>query len=127
MKNVSLLAFIALVVITLVNNNVSGQTSAPGEAYFLGKWDLMVRGLPQGDSKMFLNLEKTEGNVIGKIGDPAVAEATMDLSNIQISDSTLTATFYAQGYDVTISLTKKDNQRLTGNMMGMFDIEGTKQ
>jgi hypothetical protein len=61
------------------------------------------------------------------LADSAKTAPALDLANIEVADSTFKATFSAQGMDISLMLKIKDDKNVTGNMMDMFDIKGTKE
>jgi hypothetical protein len=87
----------------------------------------MIYGLPDGDTKMTINIEKKDDKLIGNLADSAKTVPPLDLANIEVADSTFKATFSAQGMDISLMLKIKDDKNVTGNMMDMFDIKGTKE
>jgi hypothetical protein len=107
--------------------SINAQATNTGEKYFIGKWNLMVYGLPDGDTKMTINIEKKDDKLIGNLADSAKTVPPLDLANIVVADSTFKATFSAQGMDISLMLKIKDDKNITGSMMDMFDIKGTKE
>jgi hypothetical protein len=97
----------------------------PGADYFSGKWDMLVKGLPNGDTRMFVILDKKDTTLTGVLQDSVGAE-TAKFSKVELKDGELTVYFTAQGYDVYMTMDKKDEDHVTGSMMSMFDAEGTR-
>jgi hypothetical protein len=93
-----------------------------GMDYFVGKWNVLLKGLPQGDTKMILNLEKKDTALSGNVLDTTGTEISK-LSKVESTDTSVTVYFTAQGYDVNLVLNKKDNDHVTGSLMNMFDAE----
>jgi len=91
--------------------------------YFAGKWDMLVRGLPDGDTKMFIVLDKKDSTLAGVIQDSVGTEISK-FSKVELKENGITVYFTAQGYDVYMTMDKKDEEHVTGSMMGMFDAEG---
>lgn len=116
-----LLAFIAS------TGSVSAQNKITGEKYFIGKWNVMVYGVPNGDTKMVINIDKKDDKLTGNMADTTGTNPPVELENIVIADSTFKATFSAQGMDISLMLKIKDDKNITGNMMDMFDIKGRKE
>ena len=117
-----------IIIAFIVNTgSINAQVKNTGEKYFIGKWNLMVYGLPDGDTKMTINIEKKDDKLIGNLADSAKTVPPLDLANIEVADSTFKATFSAQGMDISLLLKIKDDKNVTGNMMDMFDIKGTKE
>jgi hypothetical protein len=120
MKKLSVLS--AALVFLLLSLHINAQTKT-GADYFAGKWNVLVKGLPQGDAKMFVLLNKTDSTTTGAIQDSTGTEISK-FSKVELTDSSVTIYFTAQGYDVTLLMTKKDDDHITGSMMNMFDAEG---
>ncbi len=106
----------------LLSMGVNAQTQT-GADYFAGKWNVKLKGLPDGDVTMIYNFEKKDNTLTGFIADTAGNEISK-ISNMDITDNAITVYFNTQGYDVNLTLTKKDDDHVTGNLMGMFDAEG---
>lgn len=39
-------------------DSINAQSIKTGEKYFIGKWNVMVYGVPDGDTKMIINIGK---------------------------------------------------------------------
>ena len=94
-----------------------------GADYFIGKWSVLVKGLPQGDTKMIFILDKNAEKITGVVQDSTGKEIAK-LTNSELKEDELTLYFSAQGYDVNLNMKKKDDDHTTGSLMGMFDAEG---
>jgi hypothetical protein len=99
--------------------------SDKGSDYFAGKWNILVKGLPNGDTKMMVVLDKKDTTLTGTILD-SVGTETAKFSKVELKENEVTLYFTAQGYDVYLTMDKKDEDHVTGSMMGMFDAEGTR-
>ena len=87
---------------------MNAQAKNTGENYFIGKWNVMIYGVPDGDTKMVINIEKKDDKLTGNMADPAKTDPPLELANIEVADSTFKATFNAQGMDISLML---KNQR----------------
>lgn len=94
-----------------------------GADYFAGKWNVLVKALPQGDTKMVFTLEKKDASMTGAVQDSTGTEIAK-LDKVELADTTVTVYFTAQGYDVNLVMNKKGDDHVTGSLMGMFDAEG---
>jgi hypothetical protein len=127
MKRISIIFTMSMLSFVLNIGSVNAQAIKTGEKYFIGKWNVMVYGLPDGDTKMVINIEKKDDKLTGTMADPAKSDPPLEFANIEVADSTFKATFSAQGMDIALMLKIKDDKNVTGNMMDMFDIKGTKE
>ena len=97
--------------------------SKTGADYFEGKWNILAKGTPGGDSKMIFVLENRNDSIVGVVQDSTGTEIAK-ISSAELKDTAITVYFTAQGYDVNILMTKKDDDHTTGSLMSMFDAEG---
>ena|ERR1044071_5364132 len=120
MKKLSLL--FAGLFFLLLSINVHAQ-SKTGADYFAGKWSVLVKGTPNGDSKMLFVLERKDSALTGVMQDSTGREVSK-LDKVELNGDKATLYFNASGYDVNLEMSKKDDDHVTGSLMGMFDAEG---
>jgi hypothetical protein len=120
MKKLS--SFFAGLFLLILSVNANAQTQAPAD-FFSGKWSVLVEGLPQGDTKMMVNLERKEGKLTGAILDSTQKEISK-FSKVEEKENEVTVYFTAQGYDVYLKLEKNGDDKVKGNMMDMFEAKG---
>jgi hypothetical protein len=117
-------AFISAFIIFFLSTGAMAQAQT-GADYFAGKWNMLVKGLPSGDTKMLVILDKKDTTMTGVIQDSVGTEISK-FSKVELKANEVTVYFTAQGYDVYLLMTKKDDDHVTGSMMGMFDAEGVR-
>jgi hypothetical protein len=120
MKKLSLL--FAGLFFLLLSINVHAQ-STTGADYFAGKWSVLVKGTPNGDARMFFVLDKKDSTLTGTVQDSTGKEMSK-IDKVDLSGDKATVYFSTQGYDVNLEMNKKDDDHVTGSLMGMFDAEG---
>jgi hypothetical protein len=130
MRTMKKIALLVIILITSIQLNAQSTTpvsvNSPEEIYFIGKWELMVFGLPEGDTKMLFVVEKnSEGKLSGYFTDDKGAGKD-PVTKIVINKNKITVNFVGGGYDCYMYLDKKDDKNVTGSMMDMFDITGVK-
>ena len=108
----------------LISTGAHGQSKI-GADYFAGKWSVLVKGVPNGDTKIFVVLGKKDSTVTGVIQDSTGLEISK-IDNVELKDSTLAVFFKTQGYDVSLVMNKKDDDHVTGSLMAMFEAEGVR-
>ena len=97
--------------------------SKPGADYFKGKWSVLLKGTPNGDSKMVFILENRNDSITGVVQDTTGVEIAK-ITSAALKDNEVTLYFTTQGYDLNLLLTKKDEDHATGSLMSMFEAEG---
>ena len=100
-----------------------GRTNQNRCGLFADKWNVLVKGTPNGDSKMVILLDKKDTTLAGVVQDTTGKEIAK-IDKVDLSGDKATIYFNTQGYDVNLEMTKKDDDHFTGSMMGMFDAEG---
>jgi hypothetical protein len=106
----------------LLSVQSNGQ-SKTGVAYFAGKWSMVIKGTPDGDAKMIFILENKTDSLAGVVQDSTGTEISK-ISKIELTGSSATVYFTAQGYDVNVVMNKKDDDHVAGSLLGMFDTVG---
>lgn len=106
----------------LFSFSVKAQSKTSAE-YFAGKWSVLVKNTPNGDSKMGFVLNKKDSLLTGIVQDSTGKEIAK-IDKIDVTGDKATIYFNTQGYDVNLEMTKKDDDHTTGSLMGMFDAEG---
>jgi len=120
MKKLNVLLAGLLFVILSFHGNAQTQ---PANDYYVGKWNVVVEGTPQGDGKMTILLERKDGKLGGTILPKEGADSTK-ITKLEEKEKGITLYFTANGYNVNLTLEKKDDDHVTGNLMDMFDAKG---
>ncbi|PZX54986.1 hypothetical protein [Algoriphagus chordae] len=111
--------------VLLVTMSFAFALNNPDEKYFEGKWNVLVKGTPNGDATIPVRFETVDGKITGYFMEEGVVEEKK-MSSVIIKGDVINTAFYISGYDVTLSLTKVDADKAKGDLMGMFDAEGTR-
>ena len=92
------------------------QDNAPD--FFLGKWNVTVIGTPNGDAKFVLQVENKEGALTAAIlGEDGKSQK---VDRVETKPNAITVYWFAEGYDVNLTLTKKEDGKVEGDLMSMF-------
>ena len=102
--------------------SANAQTKT-GADFFAGKWKVLITGTPYGDLKRIYVLEKNENTLTGTVQDSTGKEITK-CSKVEVKDYEVTLYYQAMGNDVSITLIRKDDDHVTGSVLGMFDAKG---
>jgi len=97
--------------------------SKTGADFFAGKWNALVSGTPYGDLKRIYVLEKKDNGLSGTVLDSTGKEVAK-CSRVEVKDNEVTLYYSAMGNDVSVVLTKKDEDHVTGSALGTFDVKG---
>jgi hypothetical protein len=114
------IAFITGLCCLLLSFCASAQDKT-GADYFEGKWNMLLKGTPNGDAKLTFIFEKKDSLLTGTVLDSTGKEVTK-FDKIELEATKATVYFNIQGYDVNIAMDKKDDDHIAGSLMGMFDV-----
>jgi len=121
MKKLSVLVAGVLCIVLSFSARAQSKTGAD---FFAGKWNVLVTGTPYGALKRVYILEKKDNGLTGIVLDGATGKEISKCSKIDIQDDNITLYYQSMGNDVSIVLTKKDDDHVTGKAMGSFDAKG---
>ncbi|WP_428666089.1 hypothetical protein [Runella sp.] len=113
----------------LTNTTLFAQTQ---QNYFIGKWDMSVKDLPQGDGHHPLLFEMAKDasgkkEMVGYLEKTAETEQ-IKLSSLELEGDKLTFIIEGQGHEVQVVLTKKDDNTATGTFYnGRFEVVATRK
>jgi hypothetical protein len=117
--------FFAGVFFLLLSVCANAQTKT-GADFFVGQWNVLAIESPNGDIKMIVNLARKEGKLTGKINIQKEQTEVSEIESVDENKDSITIYFSGSGYPVSLFLKKKDDDHLTGNVMGMFDAESVR-
>lgn len=109
--------------VLLVTMSFAFALASPDEKYFEGKWHVLVKGTPNGDATIPVRFETVDGKTTGYFTEEGATEEKK-MSSAIVAGDVINTSFNISGYDVTLSLTKVDDDNTKGDLMGMFDAEG---
>ena len=84
---------------------------------------MLVEGLPQGDPRMIVSLQRKDGKLEGAIMDSTQKE-TAKITKVEETEKSVTVYFTANEHDVYLEMNKQDDDNVTASLMGMFDAKG---
>lgn len=119
-KILTLVAAVAALLLT----GISASAQTPQEKNFLGKWDLTISGMPDGDMKVPFTVSYADKALKGSIVAPD--GATVGFDTISVDEDVLLAEFEADGFVVSLELSLEEDGTLSGYMMNAFSVKGKK-
>lgn len=110
-------------ILFLILIGTSTYSFAQSSDYFLGSWNVLIQGTPQGDLNVILSIERTEGKLIGKLSQEGSEEGTT-ITNIKEEESGITLYFFAEGYDLFLNLKASEEDKVSGTLVDQFPVSG---
>lgn len=111
-------------VFALMIISVSAKAQAKTD-FFVGKWDILIKGTPQGDVTMKVAFEQKDGKLTGTMVNPETSKEE-PFTKLETTEKGVTVYFTAMGYDVDMSLEKQDDDHVIGMVMNMLDVTGVR-
>ena len=111
--------------LVLVLSYSSNAQSTTGADYFSGKWNVLLKGIPGGDRKLHVVLDKKDSTINGVVQD-TVGNEIAKITKTELKETELTIYFHAEGHDVSLLMIKKDEDSITGSLLAMFEAEGVR-
>ena len=121
MKKISFLITGLIFLLLSITTHAQSKT---GVDYFAGKWNVLITGTPYGDLKRVYVLEKKDNDLSGTVTDGTTGKEISKCSKIDVKDNEITLYYQSMGNDVSIVLTKKDDDHITGKAVGAYDATG---
>jgi hypothetical protein len=104
----------------------TAQAKSDSTTFYAGKWDVLIKGTPNGDVVLPMTFAVAEGVWSATFTDPESKEEKKATS-MEVKNGELNMAFSVAGYDVTMLLAKKDDDHANGKLMDMFDCEATRK
>jgi phosphoribosyl-dephospho-CoA transferase len=119
MKKVSVILF------ALIFGLATAGFSQTSPGFFEGKWSVLIKGTPEGDAAMPMRFEAKEGKLKGYFTAKG-AQTETEMTLVEAKGDELSMAFTVSGYDVSLVITKKDDDHAIGKLMDMFDVEASR-
>lgn len=120
MKKLISLALGSFLLFLSFTSNAQPKTAAD---FFAGKWKVSIPGTPYGDLVRIYVLEKKDTGLSGIVQDSTGKEITK-CSKVEVKDNEVTLYYSAMGNDISITLIKKDDDHVTGSVLGTLAATG---
>jgi hypothetical protein len=108
MRKLSLM-LAGLLAFVFIATNAKAQ-SAPA-TYFAGKWDILIKGTPNGDVHMFFTIAEKDGAFTGTMENPETKKEE-PVTKVEKNEKGIAIFFTTQGYDVNITMEKRTTTTL---------------
>lgn len=110
--------------ITLLFLGVFAGVMALDNEKLLGTWDVTIQETPQGNVNVHLIIEKADGKMKAKF-KPAGSEKETNVT-VTEQENGITLYFFAEGYDLHMTVKPDGNDGVTGYLVDQFPVKGTR-
>ncbi len=91
--------------------------------YFVGEWEVTVQDTPNGTVKVLLSMERVDGKLKGKFVD-AISNRETPITQINEQEQSITLYFFAEGYDLYLTLKPDGEDKVSGTLADSFLVSG---
>ena len=102
------------------------EEAVSAEDYYLGSWDVLVVGTPNGDVTIPMRFEAEEGEIKGYSTNPEDGSEIV-MSDVKVENGIISASFTMMGYDLNFYLKEEDANQAKGSLMEMFSMTATRK
>ena len=89
--------------------------------YFVGKWLVKIQDLPVDIEEMTVDVTRVDGKL--KVNLSADGQQ-IEVQQVNEKETSITFYFNGNGFDVDMTLVKKSQNEVTGDMLSQFDLTG---
>lgn len=89
----------------------------------IGTWDIMVEDTPQGNVNVHLIIERVDGKLKAKF-KPVGSNQETSISNISEQENGITLYFFAEGYDLYMTVRPASDDTVSGYLVDQFPVKG---
>ena len=89
--------------------------------YFVGKWLVKIQDLPVDIEEMMVDVARVDGKL--KVNLSADGQQ-IEVQQVNEKETSITFYFNGNGFDVDMTLVKKSQNEVTGDMLSQFDLTG---
>ncbi|PSL04356.1 hypothetical protein [Cecembia rubra] len=98
-------------------------TQAQSNDSLIGTWDIVVEDTPQGNVNVHLTIERIDGKLKAKFKQAGSNQET-SISNISEQDNGITMYFFAEGYDLYMTVRPAEEDTVSGYLVDQFPVKG---
>ncbi|HMP30826.1 MAG TPA: carbohydrate-binding protein, partial [Saprospiraceae bacterium] len=92
-------------------------------SFFVGKWNTTMKGTPNGDVKVVMTIANEGDQLTGSLTNNDGPDQPLPIDRLEkVDENTINIFFEVNGMKLNMNLIKKDENNLSGKLMGMLDV-----
>jgi hypothetical protein len=103
---------------------VNNHALAKGKNFFDGKWSVVIKATPLGDSKLTLILSSKSGKLQGYVIDKDGGQS--EIEKVEVKGQKIIIYFTFNHFNVDLSMQKIDENHFVGKLKDRYDSEGVR-
>ena len=118
MKKIALFCMMCML---MAASTFTAHAQEESKDYFVGKWLVKIQDLPVDIEEMTVDIARVDGKL--KVNLSADGQQ-IEVQQVNEKETSITFYFNGNGFDVDMTLVKKSQNEVTGDMLSQFDLTG---
>ena len=115
------IVFFCMMCMLMAASTFTAQAQEESKDYFVGKWLVKIQDLPVDIEEMTVDIARVDGKL--KVNLSADGQQ-IEVQQVNEKETSITFYFNGNGFDVDMTLVKKSQNEVTGDMLSQFDLTG---
>ena len=113
--------FFCMMCMLMAASTFTSHAQEESKDYFVGKWLVKIQDLPVDIEEMMVDVARVDGKL--KVNLSADGQQ-IEVQQVNEKETSITFYFNGNGFDVDMTLVKKSQNEVTGDMLSQFDLTG---
>ena len=115
------IVFFCMMCMLMAASTFTAHAQEESKDYFVGKWLVKIQDLPVDIEEMTVDISRVDGKL--KVNLSADGQQ-IEVQQVNEKETSITFYFNGNGFDVDMTLVKKSQNEVTGDMLSQFDLTG---
>ena len=115
------IVFFCMMCMLMAASTFTAHAQEESKDYFVGKWLVKIKDLPVDIEEMMVDVARVDGKL--KVNLSADGQQ-IEVQQVNEKETSITFYFNGNGFDVDMTLVKKSQNEVTGDMLSQFDLTG---
>ena len=115
------IVFFCMMCMLMAASTFTAHAQEESKDYFVGKWLVKIQDLPVDIEEMMVDIARVDGKL--KVNLSADGQQ-IEVQQVNEKETSITFYFNGNGFDVDMTLVKKSQNEVTGDMLSQFDLTG---
>ena len=115
------IVFFCMMCMLMAASTFTVHAQEESKDYFVGQWLVKIQDLPVDIEEMMVDVVRVDGKL--KVNLSADGQQ-IEVQQVNEKETSITFYFNGNGFDVDMTLVKKSQNEVTGDMLSQFDLTG---
>ena len=115
------IVFFCMMCMLMAASTFTAHAQEESKDFFVGKWLVKIQDLPVDIEEMMVDVARVDGKL--KVNLSADGQQ-IEVQQVNEKETSITFYFNGNGFDVDMTLVKKSQNEVTGDMLSQFDLTG---